>query len=106
MQALVMDGDGLFRNIAVGTVMIFAVLVTLVALHLAEQANSRANRLSAQVSAQQEMLNTQDRTMGQILTMSGVHQDLIEGILDNQAGIVKLVTKRAKQTRKIASANP
>lgn len=102
-----MTSDGFFRNLAVGTAMIFCVLVTLVALHLAEQANSRANRLSMQVNAQQTMLATQSDTMTKILTMSGLHQDLIEGILDNQAGIVKIVEKRTKPVRRqVASTTP
>lgn len=104
MQTLVNSQDNTFKNIVVGTFMFFCVLVTLVALHLADQANSRANRLGLQVNTQQQMLDSQASTMTRILTLSGAHQNLIEGILDNQEGIVDIVSKRAK--RQVASTKP
>ena len=101
-----METPRFFITLVVSTILFICVAVALIALRLAEQASNRADKLGAKMTMQQETINTQEQMLRKMLDMSDAHQDLIEGILDNQVGIVDLVAKRSKQTRLVANTKP
>jgi hypothetical protein len=93
-----MNGD-FMKTLVICTTLIMCIVTTVVAITLAEQARGQAEGLRSEIRVQRATIDTQGIMIDKMLSMSEAHQDLIDGILDNEEALLGLVAPKA-QTRR------